>query len=59
MARMIRKMHVPAYWPAFCGVHEVEYRGVSVAVKKAIVMPVCELELEPMSMPLMLSVDVS
>jgi hypothetical protein len=52
MARMMRKMQVPAYCPAVCGLHDIEYRGVVVDVKKAIVMPVCELVLEPISMPL-------
>jgi hypothetical protein len=53
IARKMRKMQVPAYWPAFWGVHDSEYRGVLVAVKKAIAMPVCELMVEPIFMPSM------
>jgi hypothetical protein len=59
MARKMRKMQVPAYWPAFCGVHDSEYRGVLVAVKNAITIPVCEPAVEPWSMPLMPSIATS
>jgi hypothetical protein len=37
----------------------VEYRGVLVDVKNAIAMPVCELVVEPISIPLMPSMASS
>lgn len=46
MARTIRKMQVPAYWPAFEGVHWVEKSMVSCASKKLIAIEWPELELE-------------
>ena len=57
MARKMRNIHVAAYVPAEFGVHDIEYSGVSVAVKKAMVIPVCECPVEsavePMAMPAM------
>lgn len=52
IARTMRKMQVPAYWPAFFGVHDSEYKDVVVDVKKAIVIPVSELVMPSISIEL-------
>jgi hypothetical protein len=52
VAKTIRKMHVPAYWPVEFGVQAVEKRGVVVEVKKVIaisLMPIIDV-LDGMSM---------
>jgi hypothetical protein len=62
--RAMRKMQVPAYWPAPFGVQAIENSGVAVEVKKVIVIwsiPIIVLEEDmsiaavvvPMDMPVM------
>lgn len=51
MARMMRKMQVPAYAPALAGVQASEYSGVVVDVKKNMDMPM-DIE-EPLLVPSM------
>ena len=50
----MRKMQLPAYCPVVLGVQAAEYKGVSVAVKKTIIMPcidIIEPSIEPMAEP--------
>ncbi|KXT03720.1 hypothetical protein AC578_5141 [Pseudocercospora eumusae] len=44
---MMRKMHVPTYWPVVFGVQLSEYRGVDVEVKKVIIMSAMPIIIEP------------
>lgn len=51
--RTIRKMQVPAYWPALVGVQALEYRGVIVEVKKTMAMSAIDMVIpEPIEPPM-------
>jgi len=43
MARIMRKIQVPAYCPIFMGVHMEEYRGVIVLLKN--VMDISDIDM--------------
>ena len=49
----IRKMQVPAYCPVLFGIHALEYRAVSVAEKKTIIMS----DIPIMSLSVILDMD--
>ena len=52
MARTIRKMQVPAYWPVVLGIQEYEYSGVCREVKYAMTMSLMSMMVpSDMSMP--------
>ena len=45
MVNTMRKMHVPAYCPIVLGVHSLEKRGVSVALKNTMFIPIDEFSM--------------
>jgi len=46
VAKAMRKMQTPAYWPVFVGVKELVQRGVVVDVKKSISIVVIDMSIE-------------
>lgn len=46
MAKAMRKMQTPAYWPVFVGVKELDQRGVVVDVKNSISIVVVVMSIE-------------
>lgn len=45
--RMIKNMQVPAYWPALLGVQALEYKGVTVEVKKTMAISAIDMVIPP------------
>jgi hypothetical protein len=59
VAKMIRKMQVPAYPCGLVGVHRVVYRDVVVLVKKVIDIIDIDIEVVVVDVPVVISISIS